>query len=82
MDRGEFAASLSDEQLEFIKMMRDDALEEAKMYMDTYKEHGINIFFEFLTRNIAVAERFHFLLNEPVPDAYIKIYTDYVNICK
>ena len=82
MDRGEFAASLSDEQREFIEGMRDDAVKAGKSHMNGYKEVQYEFYFGALERNIAAAQAYHFLLNEIMPDSFKETYDEYEEIAR
>ena len=80
MDRREFAASLSDEQREFIENMRDDHINAARLDVECYKDYGKEHHFATLEVNIVAAQSFNFLLNEKLPDSYRSVYSDYREI--
>ena len=80
MDRGEFAASLSEEQEEFIEKMRDLYIKCACADLDDYKKWGLEYDFKMLERGLSAARAFHFLLNQELPDSYAKVYADYEEI--
>lgn len=82
MDRGNFYASLSDEQREFIEGMRDDAVKAAKSCMNGYKEQQYDFYFGTIERNMAVAQAYHFLLNEFMPDSFKEAYDEYEKIAR
>lgn len=52
MDRREFAASLSDDQREFIKNMRDSHINAARLDVECYKDYGKKHYFDTLEVNI------------------------------
>jgi hypothetical protein len=80
MDRREFAASLSDDQREFIKNMRDSHINAARLDVECYKDYGKKHYFDTLEVNIVAAQSFNFLLNEKLPDSYRSVYADYREI--
>lgn len=80
MTKKEFAASLSDEQREFIENMRDGHINAARLDVECYKDYGKEHYFATLEVNIVAAQSFNFLLNEKLPDSYRSVYADYREI--
>ena len=55
MDRGEFAASLSDGQREFITTMRDGHINAARLDVEYYKDWRFERDFKIIETNIVAA---------------------------
>lgn len=80
MDRGEFAASISEEQEEFIFHRRDGFLKLAKTCINEYKDNPSEEIFRRIEDNLLSANTLHFLLNQRPIWEYNKTYEEYHNI--
>lgn len=80
MDRGEFAASLSKEQEEFIFHRRDGFLKLANTCINEYKDNPSEEIFRRIEDNLLSANTLHFLLNQRPIWEYNKTYEEYHNI--
>ena len=80
MDRGEFAASISKEQEEFIFQRRDGFLKLAKTCINEYKDNPSEEIFRRIEDNLLSANTLHFLLNQRPIWEYNKTYEEYHNI--
>ena len=80
MDRAEFAASLSDEQREFIEETRDAFIRDAETCYECYKSFDKEYYFDELTYSIYSANVLTFILNAPLTSAIQKIEEAYVDL--
>lgn len=80
MDRGEFAASLSEEQEEFIAHRRDGHLKLANTCINGYKHNPSDEFIRRIDVHLSCASAFHYLLNGLPPWEYFEANTEFKEI--
>ena len=72
MDRGEFAASISEEQEEFITYRRDAYLQLANTCINEYKDNPSEELIRRIEASLECAKELHILLNRYAPLEYLK----------
>ena len=80
MDRGEFAATLSEEQEEFIAHRRDEHLKLVNTCIDEYKNNPSEELIRRIESNLTCASTLHYLLNRFAPSEYFKANKEYTDI--
>ena len=80
MDRGEFAASLSEEQEEFIASRRDRLLKITNICIEEYKSNPTDKNLRRIEDNWLSASTLHFLLNKYPLWEYTELYKEYQDI--
>ena len=80
MDRGEFAATLSEEQEEFIAHRRDEHLKLVNTCIDEYKNNPSEELIRRIESNLTCANTLHYMLNRFAPSEYFKANKEYTEI--
>ncbi len=80
MDRGEFAASLSEEQEEFIAHRRDGHLKLANTCINEYKDNPSDEFIRRIDVHLSCASALHYLLNGVPPLEYFEANKEFTDI--
>lgn len=80
MDRGEFAASISEEQEKFIANRRDAYLQLANTCINEYKDNPSEELIRRIEVSIECAKELHILLNTYAPLEYTKAHKKYLEI--
>ena len=80
MDRGEFAASLSEEQEEFIASRRDKLLEVANICIEEYKSNPTDKNLRRIEDSLLCANEVHFLLNLRLTRKFEETYGWYKDV--
>lgn len=80
MDRGEFAASLSEEQEEFIANRIDAYLQLVNRCIDEYKNNPSEEFIRRIESNLACADCLNILSNQDLTSVHIKIHGEFATL--
>lgn len=80
MDRWEFAASLSEEQEEFIANRIDAYLQLVNRCMDEYKNNPSEEFIRRIESNLACADCLNILSNQDLTSVHMKIHEDFATL--
>lgn len=80
MDRGEFAASISEEQEKFIADRRDGHIQLANTCIDEYKKHPSEELLRRIESSLECSKELHILLNRFAPLEYIEANQEYQEI--